>query len=84
MCASVKCNIRACLLQSGASPQQEETAIDSPTMWTASVCWDGITKTMVGENHQRESGVFRRWKDSDLKTKAKWQHRGASQREVPF
>ena len=41
-------------------------------MWTALVCWDGITKTMVGENHRRESGVFRRWKDNDKKRKAKW------------
>ena len=30
---------------------------------------------MVGENHRRESGVFHRWKDNDLKRKAKWQHR---------
>ena len=40
-------------------------------MWMASVCWDGITKTMVGENHRRESGVFHRWKDNDMKRKAK-------------
>ena len=26
----------------------------------ASICWDGITKTMIGENHRRESGAFRR------------------------
>ena len=28
MCASVKCYIRACLLESGADHQQEETTID--------------------------------------------------------
>ena len=47
-------------------------------------CWDAITKTMVGENHQRDSVVFRRWKDKDLKRKAKWQHSRASKREVAF
>ena len=39
-----------------------------------SVCWDGITKTMVGENQQRDPGVFHRWKEKGLKRKAKWQH----------
>ena len=47
-------------------------------MWTASVFWDGITKTMVGENHRRDSSVFCKWKDNDLKRKEKWQHRRAS------
>ena len=43
-------------------------------MWMASVCWDGITKTMVGKNQQRDPRVFHRWKEKGLKRKAKWQH----------
>ena len=40
-----------------------------PILWISSFCWDGITKTMVGENHQRDPGVFHRWKEKGLKKK---------------
>ena len=47
-------------------------------MWTASVCWDGITKTKVGENPQGDPGVLYRWKEKSLKREVKWQHSRAS------
>ena len=39
-------------------------------MWMASVCGDGITKIMIGENQQRDPGVYHRWREKDFRRKA--------------
>ena len=53
-------------------------------MWTASICWDGITKTMVVENRQRDPGVLHKCKEKGLKREGKWQHNRASQQQAAF
>ena len=53
-------------------------------MWRASLCWDGIIKTKVGEKRQRDPNVLHMWEEKRLKREAKWQHSRASHRQEAF